>query len=392
MNIGIATDTFLPRVNGVMKSIMTFAEEFRNLGHRVTIFAPSFPEIKKTDVQEEDVWRFPSIYLFFNPEDRLPNPWAREARRKLQAIAQLKLDIIHTQTPFTLGFMLARRARKLNIPLVHTYHTLFEAYMPHYFPILPRFMDKPLVAWYSRRFCNLHDQIIVPSMAVKQILERYHIKRPIRILPTGTDIRPFKNVDGQRMRKKLEFEPQEKLLLCMGRVAKEKNIPFLFDVLQKLESRQPRARLVVAGQGPALTSVKAECCRRKLDKKVTFIGLLNRRDWADLYAAADLQVLASVTETQGLVLTEAMAADTPCVAIAAMGVCDVLAGGGGVAVPQDVSAFADAVDHLLTDNNLYQKKLQEARRQTQEWSAEHKAKQMIENYLFIIDQKKSNPV
>ncbi|MCD4813162.1 glycosyltransferase [bacterium] len=386
MHIGIATDTFLPRVNGVMKSIMTFTEQFRSMGHKVTIFAPRFPEAK---VDEEDLWRFPSFYLFFNPEDRLPNPYAGESKRKLKAIADLKLDIMHTQTPFTLGYMMARRCGKLNIPLVHTYHTMFEAYMPHYFPILPRVFDKPFVGWFSRRCCNLHDAVVVPSTSIAEVMKDYKVKPPVKVIPTGINIEPFRNVDGARMRKKLGFADDEKILLSMGRVAGEKNIPFLFDVLQKLESRQPRARLVIAGQGPALESVKADCKKRKLDEKVMFIGLLNRKDWADLYAAADLQLLASVTETQGLVLTEAMAAGTPCVAVAAMGVRDVMAAGGGIAVSLNVDEFTDAVNRLLTDEKLYQEKLVEAKKQATEWSARSKAEQMLANYETVIAAKKA---
>jgi 1,2-diacylglycerol 3-alpha-glucosyltransferase len=386
MHIGIVTDTFLPRVNGVMKSIMTFTEQFRASGHQVTIFAPWFPEIQKE--QEEGVWRFPSLYLFFNPEDRLPNPYASESRKKMRQVADLKLDIIHTQTPFALGFMFAKHAKKIGVPTVHTYHTLFEAYMPHYFPIFPRMTDKPLVAWYSRRFCHLHDQIIVPSTSIQEVLEGYKVKTPVRVLPTGTNVEPFANVDGERMRKQLGFSAEDKMLLCMGRVAREKNIPFLFDVLEKIQPDQPTARLVIAGQGPALAGVKAECKKRKLTDKVVFVGLLNRRDWADLYAAADLQLLASVTETQGLVLTEAMAAGTPCVAVGAMGVRDVMAGGGGLAVSLNVTEFTQAVNRLLTDKTLYQEKLKEAAVQAQEWSAENKAQQMIETYEAVIARKR----
>jgi len=389
MHIGVVTDTFLPRVNGVMKSIMTFTEQFRKLGHKVTIFAPQFPGTRET---EEGVWRFPSIYLFFNPEDRLPNPYVADSRRKLKMLPELKLDIIHTQTPFSLGFMMAYQARKLGIPLIHTYHTLFEAYMRYYFLFLPRFFDKAIVGWYSRKFCDLHDQVVVPSSAIAAVLKEYGVKPPIKIIPTGIDIEPLKNADGARMRKKLGFAEDDKLLLNMGRVAGEKNIPFLFAVLEKLKQKQPRARLVIAGQGPALARVKTECKQRKLDNKVIFIGLLNRRDWADLYAAADVQLLASVTETQGLVLTEAMAAGTPCVAIAAMGVRDVMAGGGGLAVSLNVDEFANAVNRLLSDKKLYQEKLQEAKQQAKAWSAENKAKEMIENYQTVIERRKAGRV
>lgn len=383
MHIGIVTDTYLPRVNGVVQSIRTFTQQFRKRGHKVTIMAPAFPEIKEP---EQDIWRFPSRYLFFNPEDRLPKPNDPVSRKMLLQIPDLKLDIIHTQTPFALGIAVAKLARKLKIPSVHTYHTLFEAYMPLYFPYIPAFMGKWFARSFSRKFCNWHTQVVVPSTAIAQVLKEYGVKSPIAIIPTGTDLTPFQKVDGERMRKKMGFGPDQPLLLTMGRVAHEKNIPFLFDVLERLKNKQ--AKLVIAGQGPALEDVKAISRQRKLGDRVMFVGLLSKEDWADLYAAADLHLLASVTETQGLVLTEAMAAGTPCVAVAAMGVKDVMAGGGGLAVPLDVAQFTDAVDRMLSDKKFYKEKKDECKTQAKLWSAEAKAEQMLANYQQLIDHFK----
>lgn len=387
MNIGLVTDTYFPRVNGVAKSIHTFAESFKQLGHQVIIFAPQFPEHQETD---QSIWRFPSQYLFFNPEDRLPNPFTRESKRLFNQLPELKLDIVHTQTPFALGIAMVKYAKKLGLPTIHTYHTLFEAYMPHYFPFVPKFMSIPFAKKASQYLCNLHDYIIVPSTSIEERLNHYGVKRPIKVLPTGTDLSPFKQVDGQRMREKYKFGDDDQLLLTMGRVAHEKNLPFLLDVLEKLIPTFPRAKLVIAGVGPALESVKAETKKRQLNDKVIFIGLLSRQDWADLYAAADINLLASVTETQGLVLTEAMAAGTPCVAVAAMGVKDVMAGGGGLAVNLDVAEFAGAVQSLLTNKALYNEKLQEAAVQAKNWSAETKAAEMLATYQNVIDEKKKS--
>ncbi|MEW6516771.1 MAG: glycosyltransferase [candidate division FCPU426 bacterium] len=385
MHIGMVTDTFLPRINGVTKSTLTFAEHFRRLGHRVTIFAPRYPGAQE---ENPEVLRFPSYYLFFSPEDRLGNTLSPTARRLFKKLPELKLDIIHTQTPFALGIAMARQARRLGLASLHTYHTLFEAYMPHYFKLLPRSLDKPIVASFSRWFCDQHDQVIVPSSAIAEMLAGYRLRAPIKILPTGTDLSPFQNLDGKRMREKLGFGPEDKMLLSMGRVAHEKNIPFLFDVLERLQAKQPRARLVVAGQGPALESVKAESEKRRLGERVVFLGLLNRRDWADLYAAADLHLLASVTETQGLVLTESMAAGTPCVAVAAMGVRDVMQGGGGLAVSLNLEEFTAAVLRLLEDKQLYAAKVEECSRQAHAWSAETKAQEMLDNYAQLIAAKR----
>ncbi len=385
MNIGLVTDTYFPRVNGVAKSIQTFAQEFEKLGHKVYIFAPQFPEAKEST---ETLWRFPSQYLFFNPEDRLPNPFKKQSRLFLKKVSSLHLDVLHTQTPFALGMAMARLGKRLGIPTLHTYHTLFEAYMPHYFPFVPKALSIPFAKKLSKILCDMHDFIIVPSTSIYERLQSYGVTKPIKILPTGTDLSPFKQVDHRRMRQQIGLAEDEPMLLTMGRVAHEKNLPFLLDVYEKLAPRFPKARLVIAGVGPALESVKAETKRRKLENKVMFIGLLSKQDWADLYAAADINLLASVTETQGLVLTEAMAAGTPCVAVAAMGVKDVMAGGGGLAVNLDVNEFAEAVTRLLTDKALYAKALEEAAQQAINWSAETKAEEMLETYQKLINSKK----
>jgi hypothetical protein len=154
--------------------------------------------------------------------------------------------------------------------------------------------------------------------------------------------------------------------------------------LERLIPLQPKARLVIAGQGPALAAITAEVTRRQLENKVVFIGYLNRQDWADLYAAAELHLLASVTETQGMVLTEAMAAGTPCVAVAAMGVKDVMAGGGGLAVNLDLTEYTNAVQRLLTDKKLYAEKREEAKRQAQNWSIQAKARELLGKYEKLI--------
>lgn len=381
MNICLVTDTYLPRVNGVVQSIRSFAREFKRHGHRVFILAPRFPKYQDP---EADIWRFPSHYLFFDPEDRLANTWLPSSQALIRRLGEAKIDLIHTQTPFSLGMAAIGWARRFQIPLVHTYHTLFEAYVHLYIRILTEKAGRSLAARFSRWFCNQHDLNVVPSSPIKETLQGYGVTRPIVVNPTGIDLSPFQNLEGPRMRKQLGFGEQDILLLTMGRVAREKNLPFLFDVLERLAPRHPQARLVISGQGPALEETKAECTRRGLQDKVVFLGYLNRKDWVDLYAAADLHLLASVTETQGLVLTEAMAAGTPCVAVAAMGVKDVMAGGGGLAVGLNVEEFAAAVHRLLTDQDLYAAKVAEAKIQAQAWSIEAKAVEMLGHYQDLI--------
>jgi len=388
MNIGIVTDTYQPRINGVVHSILTFTRELRRMGHRVIIFAPAFPGYQQN---EEDIWRFPSHYTANNPEDRLSNPFRKESRRLFRQLPELQLDIVHTHTPFSLGIAMLAWARKQKLPTVHTYHTLFETYVHHYVKMIPESIGRFLVHRGSRTFCNQHDQVITPSRVMAKVLRKYGITTPIKVIPTGIDLSVFKRKDGRRMRDKLGFFEKDPLLLTMGRVSGEKNIPFLFSVMENLREKHPRARLVVAGEGPGLKAAKAECMRRKLQDRVLFIGYVKGQDWVDLFAAADLHLLASVTETQGLVLTEAMAAGTPCVAVGAMGVREVMTNGGGLVVPLKVEAFARAVSRLLQNKKLYREKKEEAKRAASKNSALLRTQQLLEVYQKVINAHRVRP-
>jgi glycosyltransferase involved in cell wall biosynthesis len=381
MKILMATDTFLPRINGVSNSIKTFSRHLRDLGHTVKILAPQY---SRPSADETDIIRFPSTFLFFSPEDRLANMKHPASLKLVKDLEDFQPDILHTHTPFSLGQYFMRWGRERRIPMVHTYHTHFEAYVKHYFPWIPHAWGRAFAVKFSRTFCNPHQTIIAPSRSIYELLQGYGITCPVTIIPTGIDLTPFATLDRERMRNQLGFASDDILLLTMGRVAREKNIPFLFKVIKFLETKLPQARLVVAGTGPALNSLRKLSKKMRLEKKVLFLGLLNKKDWADLYAAANLKLLASVTETQGMVLTESMAAGVPCVAVGAMGVIDVMAQGGGLTTTLDVPAFAKAILTLLQDKKIYSQAVQEGLAQAQKWSAPVKAKELEAVYQGLL--------
>lgn len=381
MNIGMVTDTFWPRINGVVHSIQSFTDVMRRWGHRVYIFAPEFPEHKD---QDADVWRFPAHISQHSKEDRISNPFLKGSRQLMKKLPDLGLDIVHTHTPFSLGIAFLAWAKRHHVPVVHTYHTLFEAYVPYYLKGVSKPVSHFIVNGMSRAICNRHDLIITPSRAMRRVLLQYKVKRPIRVIATGVDLRRFAGADRFRMRQKLGIADYEKLLLVMGRIAGEKNIPFILQAFAHIHARHPHARLVVAGDGPAAQEVKERALRLGVAEWVLFPGYVRGQDWADLHAGADLLLLASLTETQGLVLTEAMAAHTPLVAVAAMGVRDVMAGGGGLAVPMNLAKFVAAVDRMLSDPDFYEQKKNETLQVAQSWSIERKTRELLETYEDVI--------
>lgn len=382
MKIALVTDTYFPRINGVATSTQIFAEEFAKLGHEVHIYAPEFPN-SMDENSTFKVYRFPSMYLFFDPEDRLGLP--NKDKKLVQQFIDNKYDIVHTQTPFTIGGPAVKWARKSGAKVVHTYHTLFAAYTEHYLWFLP----KALGIWYaestSRRYCNSCDLLITPSTEMQNVLASYRVQKPIEVIPTGIRLERFIGKDGNRFRKMKGYQPEDKLLLFMGRVAEEKNIDFLLKVVDRLKNKVPHLKFLIAGEGAAKKRLEKMVDELQLQDVVHFAGYLSKEDWRDCYAGSDLFVFASVTETQGLVVTEAMAAGTPVVAVGEMGIKDVMASNkGGLVTKLDEDEFTDAVYRMMTDKALYEQKKSETLAEADKWSSTSMAKRMISAYEQLL--------
>ena len=382
LKIALVTDTYFPRINGVSTSTQIFGEEFAKLGHEVHIYAPAFPN----QIDENNslkVYRFPSWYLFFDPEDRLGKPWAD--KKLVQQFIDNKYDIVHTQTPFTIGGPAVDWARKSGAKVIHTYHTLFAAYTEHYLWFLPKAVGVWYAKWASRRYCNSCDLLITPSTEMRDVLKSYNVTKPIEVIPTGIRLERFEGRDSQRYRKLIGYKPEDKVLLFMGRVAEEKNIDFLLKVVHRLKPEIPQIKFLIAGEGAAKKRLEKMVEDLQMKDYVHFAGYLSKEDWRDCYAGSDLFVFASITETQGLVVTEAMAAETPVVAVAEMGIKDVMAHEkGGLTTKLDFDQFTDAVRRMLTDPKLYQAKKAETLEEAHKWSSTSMAKRMIEAYEKIL--------
>ncbi len=382
MKIALVTDTYFPRINGVSTSTQIFAEEFIKLGHEVHIYAPAFPN----SIDESDqlkIYRFPSLYLFFDPEDRLGLPF--QDKKLVQQFIDNKYDIVHTQTPFTIGGPAVKWARKSGAKVVHTYHTLLAAYTEHYLWFLPKAVGVGYAKWASRRYCNSCDLIITPSSEMRDVVLSYNVTKPVEVIPTGIRLERFHGRDRQRYRKLKGYKPEDKVLLFMGRVAEEKNIDFLLKVAHRLKPEISNLQFLIAGEGAAKKRLEKMVEDMKMTDYVHFAGYLSKEDWRDCYAGSDLFVFASITETQGLVVTEAMAAETPVVAVGEMGIKDVMASGkGGLVTRLDETEFTDAVRKMLTDKAFYQQKRSETLAEADKWSSTSMAKRMLEAYEQLL--------
>lgn len=350
MRILMVSDVYFPRVNGVSTSIQTLHQLLAKAGHASVLVVPQYPAAQA----EADIVRVPGWQIPRDPEDRLMHPRAFAAA--LDALNPADFDIVHIHTPFLAHRVGVRWARKHALPCVETYHTLFEEYFHHYLPFLPKRWLAAAARMISRKECDGVSAVIAPSSAMKQALLTYGVSSPIHIIPTGLRLADFSNCDGPAFRARHGIAPERPVMAYVGRVAFEKNLDFLLRVTEQVRRDLPDMLFVIAGEGPARTSLERAVAKRGLTNNVRFVGYLERRtELPACYCAADVFVFASKTETQGLVLLEAMALGVPVVALAEMGTKDVLQEGAGCRIaPDDVAGFAGVLKPLLADRSLSQ--------------------------------------
>src|ERR1700675_4769616 len=353
MRILKISDVFFPRVNGVSTSIDTFRRDLETLGHEVLLVAPAYSRASADPRESPDpsIVRVPARAVPRDPEDRIMS-WSG-LRRALAELAPRRFDVVHIHTPFLAHYAGLGFAREQGTPVVATYHTLFEEYLHHYVPLLPRKVTGGLARRFSRSQCNQLDAVIAPSQAMQQSLVAYGINKRIEILPTGLPAERFRPGDGAAFRRRHNLTQDRPLLLFVGRAAHEKNIGFLLEMMLELRTLGADALLLIAGEGPAADSLRSQAARLGLDASVRFLGYFDRSgELQDCYSAAGVFVFASLTETQGLVLLEAMAQGVPVVAIPRMGTIDILGPGLGCRpAPNDRKGFAEVVRGVLADPN-----------------------------------------
>lgn len=379
MRVLMVSDVYFPRVNGVSTAIQTYQQALRSHGIEVRLIAPDYGQPST----EEWITRVPAWQVPGDPEDRLAR-WTNMRRAVAEAVKQ-GCDLIHVQTPFVAHYAARAASQRHGVPIVATYHTLFEEYLKHYAPLIPGAWLRGLARSFSRRQCNVLDAVIVPSRAIHSRLAAYGVKTPLYVLPTGISLRTPVDDGCGSFRARFGIGASRPVALFVGRVAHEKNIGFLLDVIDLARDSVPDILLVIAGEGPASPQLRQMVVDRGLLNSVQFIGYLDRTaDLPSCYAAADVFVFASRTETQGLVLLEAMAAGLPVVALAEMGTVDILSSGRGAIVPDDNPfAFSAAVTTLLRDAAARQRLSIEGRNYAAEWSDDKLSGKMAELYRQI---------
>ena len=381
MRILMISDVYFPRVNGVSTSIQTFRRELATLGHEVDLIAPAYPA---RYAEDSHTLRVASRFIPLDPEDRMMKPG--NVRALLPRLREKRYDLVHIQTPFVAHYLGIEIAEALGVPRVETYHTFFEEYLFHYVPVLPKSMLRALSRRFSRTQCNRMNALIVPSSAMRDKLAEYGVQAPMHVIPTGIPMADFSGGDGAAFRARHGIGKDRPMLLFVGRVAHEKNIDFLLRALEQALVHIPGLLLTIAGEGPALVSLRKLAVKRNLQDHVLFVGYLDRRAaLLDCYRSADAFVFASRTETQGLVLLEAMALGVPVISTAVMGTRDVVGPRRGALVPEDNEAdFARNIVKLMNDAALRAGLGVEGRVYAAEWNAGTLAGRLADAYREVI--------
>lgn len=382
MRVLMISDVYFPRVNGVSTSIRSFRHELQVQGHQVTLIVPHYPHSDAYDQThpDADLIRIPSRSIPRDPEDRFMIK--SKIMQLLPRLQAMNFDVLHIQTPFVAHYVGLSLAKALKLPVVESYHTFFEEYLYHYIPFLPR----NLMRWVARRFtvsqCNAVQQVIAPSRAMRDALLNYGVAAPITILPTGLQSSQFRQGEGARFRTAHDIKSDRPVALYVGRVAFEKNIDFLLRIFQRTLKQLPEALLLIVGEGPAVSHLQKLAQQLGIDHATRFIGYLDRdTQLLDCYRAGDVFVFASRTETQGLVLLEAMAQGTPVLSTIYMGTRDILEGAeGAVIAHENEQQFSHELSALLTDQQRRAQLSIGAQKTAAGWSTQAMTDRLVQLY------------
>lgn len=340
MNIVMLTNTFTPHVGGVARSVAAFTNEYRRRGHRVLVVAPVF---RNQPVDEMEVVRIPAIQNFNGSDFSVVLPVSGLLTDVLDEFAP---DIIHAHHPYLLGVTALRVARYRALPLVFTHHTLYEEYthyVPGDAPKLRRFIIEAAI-----RYANLSDQVFAPSESIMALLRERGVVTPITVVPTGVQTDHFAQGNGGRFRESVGIPEDAFVVGHLGRLAPEKNLEFLTEAVAAFLKTTSRAYFLLIGTGPSVAVIREIISREGLDARLHIAGILEQEQLADALHAMDVFAFASRSETQGMVLTEAMAAALPVVALDANGVREVVRDyrNGRLLHGESIKAFASALQWM----------------------------------------------
>lgn len=382
MKIGFFTEAYLPLGFGVETSIETFRKNLEKLGHEVYIFAPFYPDYKDTNPR---VFRFRSLKIIKKPEMRFAFPFLPV--NSIKKIINLKLDIVHCHTPFSLGLFGRYVSAAQKIPTLYTHHTQYPDYAKIYLKetVVFPYLAKVWSVWFS----NSTDGVIAPSSKIRKILRDWGVTKPISVLATGINAEVFKKSPASRqiLRKRLKIPQKAKVLLFVGRIGQEKNIGFLLKAFKEvLKKSALPVFLLMVGDGPDLERFSRLAEKLKVHQSVKFLGQIPYSKIPVYYQTADLFVFPSLSETQGIVILEAIASGLPVVALYDEAFSEmVISGKNGFLIKQlSIKNFAEKVLEVLGNSSLAKKFSKTSCEIAKNFSEEKQTKKLLAIYKNYI--------
>ncbi len=351
MKIGFFTNTYFPICYGSVISIESFRKNLEKLGHDVYVFAPSHRDYED---EGEKIFRYPSFLFRYKIDYPVSIPISSFINKKIK---ELDLDIIHVHQPFSLGREGLKFARKLNIPVVFTYHAKYEDYV-HYVPFLPEHLLADLVKKEAVNFANKCDLTITPSEGIKKVIQRRGVKKDlIKVLPTGIDCESFEKGDREKIREKYKIKKDEILCLNIGRVNEEKNLTMLLMAVRAVILENSKIKLMFIGEGFLKNGLLEMVKKWGIEKQIIFTGFIKYKEVKDYWQAADIYLQTSKSETQGITILEAMAVGLPIVAVKATGTEDFIVNNkNGLLTKNQTEDFVEKIKFLLK-NPLAKKRM-----------------------------------
>lgn len=387
MRIGLFTDAYPPFINGVATSVLMLKQGLEKMGHKVYVVTVNDESFSYKET--EGVLKIPSIpigIMNFRQSGIYP-------LRALKIIKRWNLDVIHTHTEFSIGTFARLISKQFNIPLVHTYHTMYEEYIYYITKGYFNHASKKLVEYLTLFLCDKTiDELIVPTEKAKDLFkEKYKVKRDVHVIPSGIDTERFhkENVDKLsviKLKKSLSIGMRDFIVLYVGRIAKEKSIDFLIKNFPDVLKRIPKAKMIIVGDGPDLKDLIDMTNDLKLEDKIIFTGRVLWDDIPKYYAMSNIFVTASTSETQGLTVIEAMGASKPVVAIKDESFELVITDKKDGLFFEDEKQYVDLVERLYKEKTFYNEISKEARKTAAEYSPDAYAKNVLKIYEKVVNK------
>ncbi len=382
MKILITADCYTPTINGVVTSILNLETELRRLGHDVKILCPSE---NFHSSESENVYRIGSVgvgRIYSGARAAL-----RISQSHLQKLIDWKPDIIHSQSEFSSFIMAKRIAAEVNCPIVHTYHTVYENYTHYFSPSIT--LGRKAVIVMTKRILRHTKAVIAPSQKIERLLKDYGIAQPIKVIPTGLRLKKFSDEISvniiNELKAKLGIPLKSRVLITVGRAAKEKNIDELIRYFKRLDIEN--TVFVIVGGGPYLDALKDLAYAENISDKMIFTGAVEPENIAAYYRLGDIFLSASQSETQGLTYIEALASGLPAVCRRDDCLNDVITNGKNGGQYTDFKEFSELIRTFLFNDELYKSMSENAVQTAQKYSAEKFAKDVETVYMEILEKR-----